>query len=322
MADNNVARAKKSKNSFLYEIKKNKAMFIMLSPGLILLLILNYLPMLGTLIAFKDFQNLGDNFFSSFLLSKWVGFENFKFLLSGPDTFIITRNTVLYNVVFIILGTLMAIFLAVGINELRNKRLAKFYQSSMLLPYFLSWIVISFLFFGFLSVDKGIINTSVLPFLGKKPIEWYSEPKYWPFILVFANILKYTGYNCIIYLASITGIDEELYEAAILDGATKWQQITKITIPLLSHIIIILTLLAVGRIFNGDFGLFFQVPMNAGALFPVTNVIDTYVYRGLMNSGDIGMSSAAGLYQSVIGFILIIIANTAVRKYDKEKALF
>lgn len=322
MTEYTIVKVKKSRSGIIKELKKNKAMFLMLLPGLILLLILNYLPMVGTLIAFKDFQNLGNGFFDSFMLSKWVGFDNFKFLIDSPDTLTITRNTVLYNLVFIILGTLSALFLAIGINELRGKLLKKLYQSIILLPYFLSWIVISFLFFGFLSVDKGIINTSILPLLGKKAIEWYSEPKYWPLILVFANIIKYSGYNCIVYLASITGIDEELYEAAILDGATKWQQITKITIPLLSHIIIILTLLAVGRIFNGDFGLFYQVPMNSGALFPVTNVIDTYVYRGLMNSGDIGMSSATGLYQSVVGFILIMIANSVVKKIDKEKALF
>ena len=322
MLENNFVKAKKYKSSFFKEFKKNPSLFIMLLPGLLLLIVLNYLPMIGTLIAFKDFKNSGDNFLSSFMLSKWVGLDNFKFLLSTPDTFIITRNTVLYNLTFIILGTVIAIFLAVGLNEIRNKKFAKFYQSSMLLPYFLSWIVISFLFFGFLSVDKGILNTTLLPLLNKEPIEWYSKTEYWPYILVFANVLKYSGYNCIIYLASITGIDEELYEAAILDGASKWQQIISITIPLLSNIIIILTLLAVGRIFNGDFGLFFQVPMNAGSLFPVTNVIDTYVYRGLMNSGDIGMSSAAGLYQSVVGFILIIAANFAVKKYDNEKALF
>jgi putative aldouronate transport system permease protein len=314
----------KKRQHHLYQqkLKKNYPMFFMLLPGLFLLIVLSYLPMAGTLIAFKDFQNLGDNFFSSFILSKWVGFENFKFLLKSPDTFLITRNTVLYNIAFIIIGTIVAIFLAIGINELRNKGLAKFYQSSMLLPNFLSWIVISFLFFGFLSVDKGIINRLIFQPLGINPIEWYSEAQYWPGILIFANIIKYSGYNCIIYLASITGIDEELYEAAILDGATKWQQITKITIPMLSNIIIILTLLAVGRMFNADFGMFFQVPMNSGTIFSTTNVIDTYVYRGLMNNGDIGMSSAAGLYQSVVGFILILIANTVVRKIDKEKALF
>ncbi|OPJ58129.1 ABC transporter permease [Clostridium oryzae] len=317
-----ASESKRLKKPFLKELRKNKALFLMLTPGLLLLLIINYLPMIGTLIAFKDYKNEGNNFFESFMLSKWVGFNNFKFLLKSPDTFTITRNTICYNLVFIVVGTIFAVFLSIGINELRNKRTAKLYQSAMLLPYFLSWVVISFLFFGFLSVDKGIINKDILVPLGKKAIEWYSAPKYWPFILVFANLLKYSGYNCIIYLASLTGIDEELYEAAILDGATKWQQITKITIPLLSSVIIIMTLLAVGRIFNADFGLFFNVPMNSGPLFESTNVIDTYVYRGLMNNGDIGMSSAAGLYQSVVGFILILLANFIVRKIDKEKALF
>lgn len=322
MIENNAARVKKPKSKFLKEFKKNQPMFIMLLPGLILLLLINYLPMVGVLIAFKDFKNLGNNFFDSFLLSKWVGFDNFKFFLSGPDAFTITRNTVVYNVIFIIVGTLIALFAAIGINELRNKKLAKVYQSTILLPYFLSWIVISFLFFGFLSSDKGIINRLILQPMGIANIEWYTKASAWPAIIVLANIIKYGGYNCILYLASITGIDEELYEAAVLDGASKWQQIVNITIPLLSNIIIILVLLAVGRIFNGDFGLFYQLPMQSGPLFSTTQVIDTYVYRGLMNNSDMGMSSAAGLYQSVVGFILIMLANFTVKKFDKEKSLF
>lgn len=322
MVENNVARGKKPKSKFIKEFKKNQPMFIMLLPGVVLLLLINYLPMVGTLIAFKDFKNLGSNFIDSFLLSKWVGFENFKYLFQSPDAFTMTRNTVLYNVGFIVIGTLIALFAAIGLNELRNKRLAKIYQSSILLPYFLSWIVISFLFFGFLSSDKGIINRLILQPMGIGGIEWYSTASSWPFIIILANIIKYGGYNCILYLASITGIDEELYEAAVLDGATKWQQITNITIPLLSNIIVILVLLAVGRIFNGDFGLFYQLPMQSGPLFSTTQVIDTYVYRGLMNNGDMGMSSAAGLYQSVVGFVLILVANLTVKKIDSEKSLF
>lgn len=272
--------------------------------------------------AFKNFKSLGSNFIESFYLSEWVGLENFTFLFKSPDSFIMTRNTILYNVAFIIVGTTIALFAAIGINEIRNKKLAKIYQSSILLPYFLSWVIISFLFFGFLSSDKGIINRLILVPLGKEGVSWYTEASAWPAIIVFANIIKYGGYNCIVYLASITGIDEELYEAAVLDGATKWQQITNITIPLLSNIVIILVLLAIGRIFSGDFGLFYQLPMGSGPLFKTTQVIDTYVYRGLMNNGDMGMSSAAGLYQSAVGFILIVTANFAVQKFDKEKSLF
>lgn len=325
MVVNYVPRVKKPVNKFsalIRDIVQHKALYIMLLPGLALILLLSYLPMLGALVAFKDFKYLGNNFFENFMLSKWVGFTNFEFFLKGPDTWLITRNTIGYNLAFIILGNIIAITFSLGLNELLNKKVGRFYQSAMLLPYFLSWIVMSYLFYGFLSVDRGILNVQILQPLGIKTISWYSDTTWWPLILIAANVLKYAGYNSIIYLATLTGIDEELYEAAILDGATKWQQIVNITLPLLSNVIIILLLFSVGRIFVADLGLFYYVPMLSGPLFPVTQVLDTYVYRALMNSGDIGMSSAAGLYQSMIGFILVLLANFAVRKIDPDKALF
>jgi len=325
MVVNYVPRVKKPVNKFsalIRDIVQHKALYIMLLPGLALILLLSYLPMLGALVAFKDFKYLGNNFFENFMLSKWVGFTNFEFFLKGPDTWLITRNTIGYNLAFIILGNIIAITFSLGLNELLNKKVGRFYQSAMLLPYFLSWIVMSYLFYGFLSVDRGILNVQILQPLGIKTISWYSDTTWWPLILIAANVLKYAGYNSIIYLATLTGIDEELYEAAILDGATKWQQIVNITLPLLSNVIIILLLFSVGRIFVADLGLFYYVPMLSGPLFSVTQVLDTYVYRALMNSGDIGMSSAAGLYQSMIGFILVLLANFAVRKIDPDKALF
>ena len=317
-----VTSYKPKKKGFIHEVIKHKVLFIMMLPALVVLFFNNYLPMAGVLIAFKNFKYYGNNIFENFLKSKWVGFDNFKFFTSTPDAFTITRNTLAYNAIFIVVGLVVAVFFAIILNELRGSKVSKFYQSTMFLPYFMSWIVVSYLAFAFLSEESGLLDRSILPALGINPISWYGETKWWPFILVFVNLWKYTGYNCVIYIAAIAGIDTEYYEAAQVDGATKWQQIKSITIPLLTPLMTIMTLLAIGRIFYADFGLFFNVPRNAGVLWDVTNVIDTYVYNTLMNMGDIGMSSAAGLYQSFIGFILVLTSNLIVKKVDPEKALF
>lgn len=285
-------------------------------PGMIYLFINNYMPIPGLVLAFKKYNARKGIFGSPF-----VGFKNFKYLFSTNDAFIITRNTICYNVVFIIVNTVCAIFVAILLAEMTS-RMKKLYQSMILLPYMISMVIVSYLVFGFLSTENGFINNSILKPLGIDPVSWYMEKKYWPFILVFVNAWKGTGYNCVIYLASILGIDRSIYESAQIDGATKWQCINKITIPLLKPTIIMLTLLAVGRIFYSDFGLFYQVPQNQGALFNVTNTIDTYVYRGLLELGDMSMSSAAGLYQSIVGFILVLGANMLVKKIEPDSALF
>jgi putative aldouronate transport system permease protein len=305
------------KRGFFRELYKNRTLFMMALPGLVLLLLFNYLPMFGLIIAFKNL-----NFAKGFFRSDWYGLKNFEFFINTPYAYTITRNTIAYNLVFIGLGNFFAVICALALHELRNRRMAKFYQSIMFLPYFLSWVVVSYLAFSFLSVDMGFINKQILPLFGAAPIEWYGNTKYWPPILVFANLWKYTGYNSVIYLATIVGILPEYFEAATIDGASKLQQIRKITIPLISPVIVILVLLGIGRVFFADFGLFYQVPRNTGALFDVTNVIDTYVYRTLINSGDLGMSSAAGLYQAVVGFILVLASNLIVRRVDPGKALF
>lgn len=316
-----LTKPRRKTPAFIKEIVKNKALFLLMTPGILLLLIFNYLPMAGVLIAFKDYKYYENSFIKNLLRSEWVGFDNFQFFLKSPDTLIITRNTVLYNLAFILVGAVFAIACAIALNELRNRYMAKLYQSVMLLPYFLSWIAVSYLFFAFLSIDKGILN-NILTSLGLESVQWYSEMKYWPFIFMFANLLKYGGYSAIVYLAAISGISPEYYEAAVLDGASKRQQITKITIPLLSPVIIIMLLLGVGRIFYADFGMFLNLPRDNGQLFNITNVLDTYVYRGLMNGGDIAMSSAAGIYQSAVGFVLVLTSNWIVRKIDSEKSLF
>ena len=304
------------------ELRRNAPLFLMLLPGVLFLLVNNYLPMFGVIIAFKNFKFYGGGFISSLLQSKWVGFSNFNFLFGTQDAFIITRNTLLYNAAFIVVGLVVSVVIAICLNELRSRGLAKLYQSVMFLPYFLSWVVVSYIVFGFLSVDLGLVNRVITRVFGGTPVSWYSDVRSWPFIIVAVNTWKWAGYNSIIYLATIITFSSEYYDAACIDGAGKWQQVRRITIPLLSPLIILMTLLQIGRIFNADFGLFFHVPRNTGMLFPVTNVIDTYVYRGLMTMGDIGMSSAAALYQSVVGFILILAANLVVRKVSPENALF
>lgn len=304
----------------LRTFKRNRTLFMLTLPATIWYFIFAYLPMVGILLAFKRYRVNG-GFFNSLFTSEWVGFENFKFLFSSTDAWLITRNTVLYNIVFIVLGVVLPILLAIGINELLNKRLAKFYQSMLFLPYFISWVVVSYFVYAFLSPESGWLN-SIITQMGGESISWYSEAKYWPFIIIFMGVWKTLGYNIVVYLAAICGIDPTYYEAAMLDGATKWQQIRYITIPLLKPVIIILFILAVGRIFNADFGLFYQVTRDSGALYSVTNVIDTYVYRGLMTLGEVGMSSAAGLYQSVVGLGLILLTNRIIKKIDKDQALF
>ena len=300
--------------------RKPRMNFVLLSmmiPGVIALVVFSYLPMFGIIIALKDI-----NYAKGIIGSPWLGFKNFEFLFKSPDAWTITRNVVLYNIAFIVLGTVCSVAAAIALDRMRNRRAGRFYQAVMFLPYFLSWIVIASLVFSFLSVDLGFINRRIFTPLGMKEVNWYIEPKVWPFILTLVNLWRYTGYNSVIYLASIAGIDPTYHEAAAVDGATSWQQIRHITLPLLSPVVIILTLLAIGRIFFGDIGLFLQVPMNMGPLFPTTNVIDTYVYRTLINMGDIGMSSAAGLYQSVVGFALVLVSNLVVRRIDPDKSLF
>ena len=289
-------------------------------PTVIWYLIFSFLPLFGLLISFKNWRVSG-GFFETFFTSEWVGFKNFKYLFATKDAFVITRNTILYNVVFIIVNTVLAVFVAILLAEMTSK-LKKTYQIIILLPFMISMVIVSYLVFGFLSNDNGFLNNTILKALGKEPVQWYMQKQYWPFILVFVNAWKVIGYNCIIYLSTILGIDRSIYESASIDGAGKWTQIAKITIPLLKPTIIMMTLLAVGRIFYSDFGLFYQVPQNQGALFSVTNTIDTYVYRGLLELGDMSMASAAGLYQSVVGFICILTANLIVRKLDPESALF
>ena len=306
---------------FIRTLRENFIFLLMVLPGVAWLILFFYIPVFGNIVAFKDYHITGEGFIDSVMKSKWVGFDNFKFLFSSKDAYIITRNTVLYNLGFIFLGLIVSVGIAIIFSELRSKRVVKVLQTSMLFPYFLSWVIISFFTDAFLNVDKGLVN-HILTSLGMKAINFYSELWIWPALLLFLGIWKGFGYSSVMYYATIMGIDPTYYEAATVDGASKWQRIRNITIPQLSSLITVLTILAVGNIFRADFGLFYQIPHNAGALYSVTNVIDVYVYNGLTKSGDIGMTAAAGLYQSVVGLVLVLISNIIARRIDKNAALF
>ena len=309
------AEVKKGKKKNV--LKEYWPLYLMMLPALLYLLINNYIPMAGMVIAFKKL-----NFAKGIWASPWAGLKNFKFLFASKDAWIITKNTLLYNVAFILVNMVVGIAIAILITEIRNTKLKKIYQSAILLPFLMSMVILSYIVYALLSAENGLVNNSILPLFHIDPIQWYQKPKYWPAVLIIANCWKGVGYGCLIYIASLIGIDPSFYEAARLDGASKWQEITKITLPSLVPTIITLLLLSIGRIFYSDFGLFYQVPMNSGVLFPTTNVIDTYVYRALIEQGNISMSSAAGVYQSLVGFCVVMLSNWIVRRVDKDQALF
>lgn len=294
-------------------IWKYRALYLMMLPGTIYLIINNYMPIGGLMLAFKKFD-----YTRGVYGSPWNGLSNFKYLFSTNDAYVMIRNTLGYNFLFIALGTVFAIMVAIILNEIKAKQSKKLYQTFILIPYLISMVVVSYIVFAFLSMDNGFINN----FLLNKKINWYMSPKYWPYILVIVNLWKSFGYGSIIYYATVIGIDSSLYEAAVVDGASKWQRIWNVTLPGLRSTIITLTLLNIGRVFYSDFGLFYQVPMNTGILYNVTTTIDVYVYRGLLMLNDIGRSAAAGFFQSICGFILVLTANFVVTKVNKENALF
>ena len=297
--------------------QKHWTLILFMVPGLVYLLINNYIPMAGIMLAFKKV-----NYTLGIFKSPWCGLSNFKYLFKTKDAAIIFRNTVLYNLAFIVLGTAAAVATAILLGEVKKKKLLKIYQTSILLPHILSTAVIAYLAFAFLSKDSGFLNNAIIKPLGGEAISWYSKPKYWPFILTFIQLWRSVGYTTIMYYATLVGIDTSYYEAAAIDGASTWDQIRYITLPCLKTTIIALTIMNLGRMFYSDFGLFYQVPMNNGLLFNATNTLDTYVYRGLLELNDIGRASAACFIQSVLGFVLVWGANALTRKVDPDSAVF
>ena len=302
--------------------KKTLWLLSMVAPGAIWLMLIRYLPMFGIVMAFLDYRlpTRKMPFPINLLHSDFVGLDNFQFLFTS-DALTMIRNTLGYNILWIALGLVLAVALAIMMSELTKKVLAKTYQTLMFFPYFLSWVVAAYFLFAFLDPTNGMIVRAQKA-AGVTPIDWYNEPKYWPVILTICSMWKNTGYSTVLYLSAITGIDRSQYEAAAVDGATRWQQMLHVTLPHLKPIIIVLLIMNVGKIFNADFGLFWSVPMNSAPLFPVTQVVDTYVYRSYKFTGDVGMSTAAGFLQNLVGFICIMGANAIVRRLDADSSLF
>ena len=288
-------------------------------PVAIWLLLLRYIPMVGITLAFKDFRFVGSNPVENLIKSEWVGLDNFKFLFATTDSWIIIRNTVLYNLLWIVLGMVISVALALMLNEITSKFTAKVYQTLMFFPYFLSWVVVSYFVMALFDPTSGLIVKWQIAKYGEA-LNWYHTPEPWPYILTAANIWKNTGYSTILYLGAITGIDKSQYEAASIDGATKWQQMKYVTLPNLRNMIVILLIMNVGKIFNADFGLFWNVPQSY--MTSTTKVLDTYVYTTMMNTSDMGMSTAASLFQNVVGFVCIMVTNKIVQKIDPESSLF
>ena len=304
------------KQPFFKTIRKHWMLIAMLLPAIIYALVFLYAPMAGIVLAFKNYQYSGGIFGSP-----WCGLKNFKALLVAGKLGVVTRNTLLYNLAFIFLGVIFEMGSAILLNELLSEKFKKIAQSFMFLPYFISWVVVSAVMFNVFNYEKGVVN-SVITALGGTRFDLYNTPSAWPIVLIFLKIWKQTGYGSVVYLAAITGLDQEMFEAASIDGAGTFQKIRYITIPSLVPTIVILVLLAIGNIFRGDFGLFYQTVKTSALLQPVTDVIDTYVFRLLITNSDIGVSAAAGLYQSVLCFITITVCNKLVKKANPDYALY
>lgn len=302
--------------------KNDTELTVLALPTTVWYVLFSFLPMFGLIIAFKDYKVTGGkSFIYNVFHSAWSGVKNFQFLIKSNDLFIILRNTILYNVVFIVLGMILSVGLAVLINLLRSKGKSKVYQTLMFFPYFMSWVVAAYFLDAFLNQDKGLLNT-MLREAGSQPVQWYMRASVWPFILIFMYLWKSTGYNMVIYLSSISGIDTTLYEAAVMDGANKRQQAWYITLPSLKSVIIMMFILNIGKVFYSDFGLFYQLSQGAsGSIFNTTATIDTYVFNALQSATPIGMTSAATFFQSVACCITIVIANGIVRKLDRDSAI-
>lgn len=284
-------------------------------PGILYLLVFAYLPMFGIIVAFKNYR-----YDQGILGSKWVGFKNFEFLFASENAWRITRNTVLYSLSYIVIGTALALTMAILLSQV-GKRWVKVHQTVLFLPYFVSWVVVGYIVLAFLDTSSGFLNQTLVT-LGFQPYKWYYQAGPWPYILVIVHEWKSIGFGTLIYFAGIMGINQEYYEAARIDGASRMQMAVRITLPLLTPLVTILLILSVGNMFRGDFGLHYFVPNNSSFALPSTDIIDTYVFRALRELGDIGMSSAAGVYQSVVGFVLVLITNYVVRKINKDNALF
>lgn len=302
--------------NILKELKRNKVLFLMLSPTLLFFLINNYFPMVGIYYAFTRFSYKGGLFGSPF-----IGLTNFEFLTKSSALFNLTKNTILYNLAFIIVGNVLQVFMAIMLSELIGRTFRKVTQTLMFLPYFVSYVILSVLVYNLFNYEYGFVNT-FLKSIKVIPYDFYNNPAIWPFLILAFYIWKQLGYGTVIYLATILGISKDYYEAAEIDGANIFQKIRHITLPMLKPTFIILILFALGGIMRGQFELFWQMVGTNGVLYQATDIIDTYVYRSLVSDFDIGMGTAAGLYQSVFGFVLIVVVNFLIKRKNPEYALF
>lgn len=297
--------------------KEDIPLYMMALPTVVLLILFNYIPIGGLTLAFKKY-NASKGIFGS----PWNGLKNFEYLFASSDAFVIVRNTVLYNLIFIFVGTILAVVVAILLGEIHSKMTAKVFQTIYIMPFFLSWAVVSIFVDAYLSRSNGLVNHIIQAMGGEGGVNWYTQINLWPPLLVFIYMWKSVGYNAVVYLAAISGISQEYYEAAMLDGANRFQQARYITIPQLRMIVSLMLITSMGSIFRGDFGLFHVVTKDTGALYPVTNVIDTYIYNGMKNQGNVGMTTAAGLFQSIVGFLTLLLANKVVSKIDADSAMF
>jgi putative aldouronate transport system permease protein len=308
---------KVSKNrGFLHEILTNKILYLMFIPIFIYYILFAYVPMTGIILAFKEFS-VRDGLW----MSKWIWFKNFEFFFKSGKAMIVTLNTLVYNLLFLAFYTFLSVVTAIFVADMHNRFFKKVAQSFMFLPYFISWVVVSAMVYNFLNFDFGLIN-NLMKNLGMKKIDFYSNPDYWMGLLTFIYCWKWVGFGSVLYLAAIMGIDGEIFEAATIDGAGMFQKIRHITLPSLRPTLVILILLGVGRIMRGEFDMFYNLIGNNGILMDRTDIIDTLVFRSIMGTQDFGMASAAGLYQSVLCFIIIIAVNSIVKKIDRDFALF
>jgi putative aldouronate transport system permease protein len=304
------------KKTLLARIWENRVLWLMLLPGITFIIIFAYIPMGGIIIAFKDYKNqLG------VWGSPWVGFSNFRYLFISGKLWQLLRNTLSYNAVFITTGMICEVAFAVIISELPFRSLKKLFQSFTFLPFFISWVVVAAIMMNIFGYETGVLN-GILTSLGMERVNIYGSPAKFPIVLVLLRLWKSVGYGCIIYLASITGMDQEILEAAEIDGANIWQRIWHITLAWIRPTMVILLLLAIGSVFRGDFGMFYQITGRSQQLLEVSDILDTYVYRSLINSPNIGMSAAAGLFQSILCFVSILLANYMVKKIEPDYTLF
>lgn len=301
---------------FVRKVYRNKILLLMTLPAVVYITMFNYIPMFGIVIAFKNYK-----YNKGIFGSDWVGFKNFEFLLKSGDLWLLLKNTIGYNLIFILLGMALAVILAILYDALGSNKLNRINQSVSILPHFLSAVIIGHLVYIFLSSDKGILNR-LLVSMGQEKVNWYSDPTYWPLLLIFIKMWMIIGWKSVIYYSNIKGIDTEYYDAARVDGASWVQQVWYITLPLLKPILIVTLIMSIGDILSSDFSLFYIIPRNSGALYSVTATVDTYVYNGLRGNASLGMTSAVSVLQSVVGFVLVLTVNKIIKTIDPEQAMF